>query len=64
MPLVNITMLVGRTDSQKKALTTLMTQAFETATGTKPEHVQVIITEVERSHWAVGGERFSDRQQS
>jgi 4-oxalocrotonate tautomerase len=51
-------MWAGRTEEQKAAVIRGVTRAFEEI-GIKPEHVQVIIHEVPRSNWGVGGEQAS-----
>ena len=59
MPLVTIKMFEGRTDEQKKALVEKVTVA-ET-TGASTESVTIVIEEMTRNHYAVGGKRFSDQ---
>lgn len=58
MPIVIIEMWTGRTEEQKAAVIRGITRAFEEI-GIKSEHVQVIIHEVPRSNWGVGGEQAS-----
>lgn len=56
MPVVRIEMLKGRTWEQKKELATVVTHEMARIAKCDLQDVQVIITEVEPSHWAVGGQ--------
>jgi 4-oxalocrotonate tautomerase len=56
MPLVQVTMLEGRTPEQKRALHAEVTEAVIRALGVKPESIRTVIYEVPAAHWAVGGE--------
>lgn len=58
MPIVIIEMWAGRTEEQKATVIRGVTKAFEEI-GIKSEHVQVIIHEVPRSNWGIGGEQAS-----
>lgn len=60
MPIIQVQMFEGRTPEQKKALVEALTQATMQALGSKPESVQVILTDVARSHWAKGGVLMSE----
>ncbi|WP_250519156.1 tautomerase family protein [Caballeronia sp. ATUFL_M1_KS5A] len=55
MPVVRIEMLKGRTWDQKKELATVFTREMARIAKCDTQDVQVIITDVEPSHWAVGG---------
>ena len=59
MPLVTVEMWAGRTAAQKKELAEGITRAF-TQIGTPGEAVQVILREVPRENWAVGGRLASE----
>jgi 4-oxalocrotonate tautomerase len=56
MPLIRVAMFPGRTAEQKQALVEEMTEAFLRTCGGSREGVWVIIDEVPREHWAIGGE--------
>lgn len=56
MPYVKIEMLDGRTADQKAALARAITDAFVEHAGAKRESVWVVIDDVARSNWAIGGE--------
>lgn len=58
MPMINVQMFPGRTEEQKAALASGLTNVFlETcgSPGQSPDAVWVIINEVPRDHWAIGG---------
>ncbi|MBS7639775.1 MAG: 2-hydroxymuconate tautomerase [Candidatus Bathyarchaeia archaeon] len=58
MPIVIVEMWSGRTEEQKAAIIKGITEAFEKI-GIRPEHVQVILHEIPKSNWGVGGEQAS-----
>lgn len=60
MPLVTIKMLDGRSEEQKKALVEKVTEAVTETTGASKEAVIVVIEEMTKNHYAVGGKRLSD----
>jgi len=55
MPVIRIDMLSGRTQEQKRKLSRAFTDAFVEVCGGKPEGVQVIIRDIDKGNWAVGG---------
>lgn len=55
MPIVELKLWKGRTQEQVKYLIERITQAVCEGAECKKEHVQVIITEVEKDHWGIGG---------
>lgn len=62
MPLVEITMVAGRTPDQKKALITQVTDAVEASLGGQRSAIRLAIREVPAEHWAIGGETIAERQ--
>ncbi|WP_085506300.1 2-hydroxymuconate tautomerase [Thalassobacillus devorans] len=60
MPIVTVQMLEGRSDEQKKALVAEVTDAVTNTTGARKEAVTVVIEEMAKNHYAVGGKRLSD----
>jgi 4-oxalocrotonate tautomerase len=61
MPMISVTMFPGRTEEQKKALVEEVTAAFvRTCDGHRPD-VWVVINEVPRHHWALGGKLYSEK---
>ncbi len=55
MPLVQVTMIEGRSPEQKAALHAALTDAVVGAVGAPRESVRVVIYEVPAGHWSVGG---------
>ncbi|ADU51887.1 4-oxalocrotonate tautomerase family enzyme [Thermaerobacter marianensis DSM 12885] len=55
MPIVHIHMLAGRTPERIRELMARVTEAVSTALDVPPERVRVIVSEIPRTHWAVGG---------
>lgn len=56
MPFIQVTILEGRSEEQKRALLKGLTEATIEALGSKPESVRVVISEVDPMHWSVAGE--------
>lgn len=55
MPIVTIDMWAGRTKEQKEMLIEKVTRAVVDSVGCPPEAVHMIIREVEKSNWGMGG---------
>ena len=62
MPLVQITMLKGRTIEQKRKLVERVTDAMAEEAKTPKDGVVVTIVEVEREDYARGGVLMADRK--
>jgi 4-oxalocrotonate tautomerase len=60
MPLAQIYMLQGRTDEQKKAVIEKVTQAIMEAVSAPRENVRVIIQEIPKTQWGIGGKTAHD----
>jgi 4-oxalocrotonate tautomerase len=60
MPLAQIYMLQGRTDEQKKAVIEKVTQAIMEAVSAPRENVSVIIQEIPKTQWGIGGKTAHD----
>ena len=60
MPIINVKLLEGRSDEQLKDLVTEVTHAVE-KTGANKEAIHVVIEEMRKDHYAVGGVRKSDQ---
>lgn len=58
MPVVIVEMWAGRTEEQKAAIIRGITKAFEEI-GVKSEHVQIIIHDVPKTNWGIGGKQAS-----
>ena len=61
MPLVQITMLSGRTADQKRKLAKRITDAMVEEAGAKREAVVVAINEVSKEGYASGGILMADK---
>ncbi|AXI08122.1 4-oxalocrotonate tautomerase [Oceanobacillus zhaokaii] len=55
MPLVNIQIMEGRTPDKIEALLRNVTNAVSESLDAPKENVRVIVTEVPKTHWAIGG---------
>lgn len=55
MPFAQIYLLEGRTPEQKKAVIEKVTQALVDAVGAPAQSVRVLIQEVPKEHWGIGG---------
>jgi 4-oxalocrotonate tautomerase len=60
MPLIRVEMFPGRTAEQRRVLVAELTEAFVRTCGGDREGVWVIIDEVPRDRWAVGGQLRSE----
>ena len=56
MPILDITLLEGRSYEKKQALIKELTDATVRSLDVKPEQVRVLIREIHPSHFAVAGE--------
>ncbi|MCZ2859964.1 tautomerase family protein [Blastococcus sp. VKM Ac-2987] len=62
MPFIQITMIAGRTEQQKRDLLAAVSQATTESIGAPPETVRAWIVEVPPTDIAVAGETHADRQ--
>jgi 4-oxalocrotonate tautomerase len=61
MPMITVDMFPGRTEEQKRALVHELTEAMVRTCDVNREGVWVVLREVPRENWAVGGTLASDR---
>ena len=61
MPVITVEMFEGRTTEQKRKLVKTLTEGFCEAAGGTPSSVHVVIKDIAKSNWAVGGELMSDK---
>ena len=61
MPVVTIKMIEGRTDEQKHNLVEKVTDAISETVNAPKENVTIIIEEMKKEHYAVGGVRKSEQ---
>jgi 4-oxalocrotonate tautomerase len=64
MPVVTIAMFEGRTIEQKRELVKGVTDVVARVTGNPPDAVHVVIEEVKRENWSIGGLLSPDRQKT
>jgi 4-oxalocrotonate tautomerase len=62
MPLVEITLIEGRSPEMLRALIRAVTSAVQESLRVPRETIRVIIREVPATHWAIGGETMEDRR--
>ena len=55
MPMIRLEMFPGRTPEQKRDFVREVTRLAAETLKCKPENVDVVITEIPKSHWAKGG---------
>lgn len=60
MPLVHIELIEGRSQDQLKTLVKDVTDAIVKDTGAPAEHVHVVLNEMKKDRYAVGGVLKSD----
>ncbi|WP_099222827.1 2-hydroxymuconate tautomerase [Listeria costaricensis] len=60
MPIVTIKFLEGRSDEQKKALVADVTESVSKNLAAPKENIHVILEEMKKTDYAVGGIRKSD----
>jgi 4-oxalocrotonate tautomerase len=60
MPIIHIEMVAGRTPEQKRELAEVLTRETARIANTSPSSIMVIIDDVARENWAVGGKLLSD----
>jgi 4-oxalocrotonate tautomerase len=62
MPLIEVTIIEGRTPDQKRALITGITDAVETAIAAPRDAIRVAIRELPAENWAIGGVSIAERR--
>ena len=62
MPLIEVTMVEGRTPEQLRALITGLTDAAVAAVDAPRETVRVVVREVPTTHWAAGDVTIAERR--
>lgn len=62
MPLVEVTLVEGRTPEQLRTLISGLTAAVVEAVGAPPAAVRVVVREVPDTHWAAGDVTIAERR--
>jgi 4-oxalocrotonate tautomerase len=55
MPIIQVQILEGRSDEQIKAFISSLTESTVKTLGVKAEQVRVIVSDVPKKRWGVGG---------
>jgi 4-oxalocrotonate tautomerase len=63
MPMVQITMLAGRTLEQKRKLASRITEVFVEESGARREAVMIAFHEVSKENYAAGGVLVADKDE-
>ncbi len=61
MPIINVKMLEGRTEDQKRKLVKALTDAIVETCQAPVDGTTVVIEEYPRQHWAKGGKLMSEQ---
>jgi 4-oxalocrotonate tautomerase len=61
MPIIQVNLIEGRTVEQKKKLVVEMTRAVVDALEVKAEDVRIILQDMAKHDYAIGGVLFRDR---
>lgn len=61
MPIIRVEILKGRSQEQKRELVKVLTEETARITGCTPQSIYVVIENVEKDNWGVGGELCSDK---
>ncbi len=62
MPLVEVTLVEGRTPDQLRTLISRLTAAVVDSVGAPKENVRVVLREVPATHWAAGDVTIEERR--
>lgn len=60
MPIVNIQILQGRPEEKVKEVIQNVTEVVSSTLGVPKETVRVLVSEVPKTHWGIGGTPVSD----
>lgn len=60
MPYINVQILKGATREQKREVVEQMTKTLMDVLGKKPEHIHIVIDEVDADNWGYSGKLTSD----
>ncbi|MDT5101901.1 MAG: 4-oxalocrotonate tautomerase [Mycobacterium sp.] len=64
MPFIEVTLVVGRTPEQLRALITGLTDAAEAALSASRATIRVVLREVPDTHWAAGDVTIAERSKT
>ena len=63
MPLVEVTLVEGRTPAQLRDLISEVTQAVARTIDAPTASIRVLVRELPATHWAAGDQTIAERQQ-
>jgi 4-oxalocrotonate tautomerase len=63
MPYINLQITTGATRNQKKAIVEQFTTTLVQILGKKPEHIHIVIQEIEDENWGFAGMLTDDYRQ-
>jgi 4-oxalocrotonate tautomerase len=61
MPYINVKIAGTLTDDQKREIARQVTDTMQEVAGKPPQYTYVVIEEVPRIDWAIGGQLLADR---
>ena len=64
MPYINVQITTGASREQKSQLVSDMTDSLVRVLGKKPEHIHVVISEIEEENWGYAGQLTDDWKKS
>ncbi len=62
MPLIDVTLVEGRSADQLRTLITALTAAAEDSLGAPKESIRVVVRELPATHWAAGDVTIAERR--
>lgn len=60
MPILTVELFAGRTVEKKRELAKALTDAYVGVLGGNPKGITIILQDVPKENWAIGGELCSD----
>lgn len=63
MPLIEVTLVAGRTPEQLRALISRLTNAAQETLSAPRESIRVVVREVPATHWAAGDVTIEERRE-
>lgn len=64
MPYINLQITKGATKEQKKQIVAEFSQTLVKVLGKKPEHIHIVIQEIELDDWGYAGQLTSELRKS
>lgn len=64
MPIIQVSLVEGRSDEQLRALIRGLTDAAVEAIGAPVDTVKVILTEVKPTHWGSGNNTIAEKREA